>query len=273
MTTSLYEQVYRRSLTDPEGFWGAVAEDLVWHRRWNRVLDNDRQPFTRWFPGGQLNTCENALDVHVARGRGKQRALIYDSPVTQTVRVWTYAELTDAVARMAGALVKLGITKGDRIILYMPMVPEAVMAMLACARIGAIHSVVFGGFASNELAKRIDDAKPKLILSASCGIEVNRVIAYKPLLDQAIEMAAHKPSRCVILQRPQQKATLVPGRDLDWDDGRRARRLCAGRGDGPALHPLHVGHDRHSQGRGPRPRWARGRAEVQHERGVRPRRG
>jgi propionyl-CoA synthetase len=218
MTTSLYEQVYRRSLTDPEGFWGAVAEDLVWHRRWNRVLDNDRQPFTRWFPGGQLNTCENALDVHVARGRGKQRALIYDSPVTQTVRVWTYAELTDAVARMAGALVKLGITKGDRIILYMPMVPEAVMAMLACARIGAIHSVVFGGFASNELAKRIDDAKPKLILSASCGIEVNRVIAYKPLLDQAIEMAAHKPSRCVILQRPQQKATLVPGRDLDWDD-------------------------------------------------------
>jgi propionyl-CoA synthetase len=216
--TSLYEQVYRRSLTDPEGFWGAAAEDLVWHRRWDRVLDNDRPPFTRWFPGGQLNTCENALDVHVARGRGKQRALIYDSPVTQTVRSWTYAELTDEVARMAGALVKLGITKGDRVVLYMPMVPEAVMAMLACARIGAIHSVVFGGFAPNELAKRIDDAKPKLVLSASCGIEVNRVIAYKPLLDQAIEMAAHKPSRCVILQRPQERAALARGRDLDWGD-------------------------------------------------------
>jgi propionyl-CoA synthetase len=182
------------------------------------VLDNSRQPFTRWFPGGRLNTCENALDVHVSRGRGKQRALIYDSPVTNTVRVYTYAELTDAVARMAGALVRLGITKGDRVILYMPMVPEAVMAMLACARIGAVHSVVFGGFAPNELAKRIDDAKPKVILSASCGIEVARVIPYKPLLDQAIELSSHKPERCVILQRPQAKAALVRGRDLDWND-------------------------------------------------------
>jgi propionyl-CoA synthetase len=216
--TSIYEATYQRSMTDPEGFWAAAAEDLVWTRRWDRVLDNTRQPFTRWFPGGQLNTCENALDVHVARGRGKQRALIYDSPVTQTVRVWTYAELTDEVARMAGALVKLGVTKGDRVLLYMPMVPEAVMAMLACARIGAVHSVVFGGFAPNELAKRIDDARPKVILSASCGIEVNRVVAYKPLLDQAIEMAAFKPQRCVILQRPQEKATLVRGRDLDWGD-------------------------------------------------------
>ena len=137
--SSLYEPTYRRAMTDPEAFWAAAAEDLVWHRRWDRVLDHDRPPFTTWFAGGELNTCENALDVHVARGRGKQRALIYDSPVTNTVRVWTYAELTDEVARMAGALVKLGVTKGDRVILYMPMVPEAVMAMLACARIGAVH--------------------------------------------------------------------------------------------------------------------------------------
>jgi propionyl-CoA synthetase len=218
VTPSLYDQVYRRASTDPEAFWGDAAEDLVWHRRWDRVLDNTRQPFTKWFPGGRLNTCENALDVHVARGRGKQRALIYDSPVTTTVRTWTYAELTDAVARMAGALVRLGVRKGDRVILYMPMVPEAVMAMLACARIGAVHSVVFGGFAPSELAKRIDDAKPKLILSASCGIEVARIVPYKPLLDQAIEIAAHKPEKCVILQRPMEKATLKAGRDVDWND-------------------------------------------------------
>jgi propionyl-CoA synthetase len=216
--SSIYDQVYRRATTDPEGFWAEAAEDIVWERRWDRVLDFSRPPFANWFVGGRLNTCENALDVHVARGRGKQRALIYDSPVTGTVRVWTYAELTDAVARMAGALRGLGVAKGDRVIIYMPMVPEAVMAMLACARIGAVHSVVFGGFAPNELAKRIDDAKPKLILSASCGIEVTRVVAYKPLLDQAIAIAAHKPERCVILQRPQETATLVRGRDLDWAD-------------------------------------------------------
>jgi propionyl-CoA synthetase len=216
--SSLYDQVYRRATMDPEGFWAAAAEDIVWERRWDRVLDFSRPPFANWFVGGRLNTCENALDVHVARGRGKQRALIYDSPVTGTVRVWTYAELTDAVARMAGALRRLGVEKGDRVILYMPMVPEAVMAMLACARIGAVHSVVFGGFAANELAKRIDDAKPKLVLSASCGIEVTRVVAYKPLLDQAIAIAAHKPERCVILQRPQEAAALVRGRDFDWAD-------------------------------------------------------
>jgi propionyl-CoA synthetase len=219
--TSLYDDVYGRASRDPEGFWASAAEDIVWTRRWDRVLDHDQPPFARWFVGGRLNTCENALDVHVARGRGKQRALIYDSPVTNTVRVWTYAELTDEVARMAGALRRLGVGKGDRVILYMPMVPEAVMAMLACARLGAVHSVVFGGFAPNELAKRIDDAKPKLILSASCGIEVNRVIAYKPLLDQAIAIAAHKPERCVILQRSQSTATLVRDRDLDWGDAMR----------------------------------------------------
>jgi propionyl-CoA synthetase len=215
---SQYDEVYAQSLRDPQGFWGAVAEDIYWERRWDRVFDDARPPYYRWFTGGVLNTCYNALDLHVDRGRGKQRALVYDSPVTDTIRTFTYAELRDEVARVAGALRRQGIAQGDRVIIYMPMVPEAVVAMLACARIGAVHSVVFGGFASNELAKRIDDAKPKMILSASCGIEVNRVIPYKPLLDGAVELATHKVERCVILQRPQLKADLVRGRDLDWDD-------------------------------------------------------
>jgi propionyl-CoA synthetase len=217
-TRSVYDATYGRSLADPAGFWAEAAEDLYWDRRWDKVFDDSRPPFYRWFVGGALNTCYNALDLHVDRGRGKQRALIYDSPVTDTVRAFTYAELRDAVARVAGALRRQGVERGDRVIIYMPMVPEAVMAMLACARIGAIHSVVFGGFAANELAKRIDDAKPKLILSASCGIEVGRVVPYKPLLDGAIALSSHKPQRCVILQRPQDKATLVAGRDLDWGD-------------------------------------------------------
>jgi propionyl-CoA synthetase len=215
---SRYDEAYTRSLRDPEAFWAAVAEDIYWERRWDRVLDDSRPPYYRWFAGGVLNTCYNALDLHIDRGRGKQRALVYDSPVTDTIKTFTFFELRDEVARMAGALRRQGITKGDRVIIYMPMVPEAVIAMLACARIGAVHSVVFGGFASNELAKRIDDAKPRLILSASCGIEVNRVIAYKPLLDGAVDMATHKVERCVILQRPQAPATLVKGRDLDWGD-------------------------------------------------------
>jgi propionyl-CoA synthetase len=215
---SQYDEAYTRSLRDPEGFWAAAAEDLYWERRWDRVLDDSRPPFHRWFTGGVLNTCYNALDLHVDRGRGKQAALIYDSPVTGTVTTMTYAELRDEVARVAGALRRQGIAQGDRVIVYMPMVPEAVIAMLACARIGAVHSVVFGGFASNELAKRIDDARPRMILSASCGIEVNRVVPYKPLLDGALALATHAVERCVILQRPQQPAPLVPGRDLDWND-------------------------------------------------------
>jgi propionyl-CoA synthetase len=215
---SQYEEAYTRSLRDPRGFWAAAAEDIYWERRWDRVLDDTRPPYYRWFAGGVLNTCYNALDLHIDRGRGKQRALVYDSPVTDTVRAFTYTELRDEVARVAGALRRQGIAQGDRVIIYMPMVPEAVVAMLACARIGAVHSVVFGGFASNELAKRIDDARPKMILSASCGIEVNRVIPYKPLLDGAVDLAAHKVERCVILQRPQLKAELVRGRDLDWGD-------------------------------------------------------
>ena len=215
---SVYDELYGRSMRDPAGFWALAAEDIHWDRRWDRVFDDSRPPFYRWFVGARLNTCYNALDAHIDRGRGKQRALIYDSPVTGTVTTYTFDELRDRVARVAGMLQRQGVRTGDRVIIYMPMVPEAVMAMLACARIGAIHSVVFGGFAANELAKRIDDAKPRLIVSASCGIEVNRVIPYKPLLDGAIALSSHKPERCVILQRPQERAPLQKGRDLDWDD-------------------------------------------------------
>src|SRR5262245_5432620 len=220
--TSVYDEVYARSVQRPEEFWAAAAEDIYWERRWDRVFDGSRAPFDRWFVGGMMNTCYNALDLHVDRGAGKQPALVYDSPVTGTVKSFTYRELRDDVARCAGMLRAQGVAKGDRVILYMPMVPEAVMAMLACARIGAIHSVVFGGFAPKELATRIDDAKPTLIVSASCGIEVNRVIAYKPLLDQAIQMAQHKVARCVILQRREETATLVPGRDHDWHEAMAA---------------------------------------------------
>jgi propionyl-CoA synthetase len=219
---TVYDEVYARSMRDPEGFWGAAAEDIHWERRWDRVFDGSRSPFDRWFVGGTLNTCYNALDLHVDRGRGKQPALIYDSPVTGTVRSFTYRELRDLVARCAGMLRAQGVERGDRVILYMPMVPEAVIAMLACARIGAVHSVVFGGFAAKELATRIDDAKPRLIVSASCGIEVNRVIPYKPLLDQAIRMAQHEVERCVIFQRREETATLVSGRDRDWNEAMAA---------------------------------------------------
>jgi propionyl-CoA synthetase len=219
---SLYDQVYARAQRDPEGFWASAAEDVYWERRWERVLDASRPPYYRWFAGGSLNTCYNALDGHIDRGRGKQLALIHDSPVTQSVRAFTYGELRDRVAHFAGALRRQGVEKGDRVIIYMPMVPEAVIAMLACARLGAIHSVVFGGFASKELATRIDDARPTVILSASCGIEGSRVIPYKPLLDQAIAMASHKPRRCLILQRPMETASMVPGRDVDWREAEAA---------------------------------------------------
>jgi propionyl-CoA synthetase len=215
---STYDEQYARAARDPQGFWGAAAEDLYWDQRWDRVFDDGRPPYYRWFVGGRLNTCYNAIDLHVDRGRGKQLALIYDSPVTGTVKAFTYAQLQDEVARFGGALRRLGVAQGDRVIIYMPAVPEAVIAMLACARIGAIHSVVFGGFAPKELAARIDDAQPKLILSASCGIEVNRVIPYKPLLDGAIDLARAKPERCVILQRPQERAPMVAGRDVDWGE-------------------------------------------------------
>ncbi|MBU0724266.1 MAG: propionyl-CoA synthetase [Alphaproteobacteria bacterium] len=213
-----YDSLFRQSIDDPNAFWGAAAEDIHWFKRWDRVLDADAPPFSRWFVGGETNTAYNALDRHVAAGRGGQIALIYDSPVTNMVQRFTYAELLAQVAAFAGALKAQGVGKGDRVILYMPMIPQAVIAMLAVVRLGAIHSVVFGGFAANELATRIDDARPKLIVSASCGIEGQRIIAYKPLLDAAIARAAHKPERCIIFQRPMEKAALTAGRDLDWDE-------------------------------------------------------
>ena len=211
-------EVYRRSLEEPEEFWAQAAEAIDWEQRWDRVLDDSRPPFYRWFAGARLNTCWNALDRHVAAGRSERVALIYDSPVTDTVASFTYRQLRDRVARFAGVLKALGVGQGDRVLIYMPMVPEAAIAMLACARIGAVHSVVFGGFASHELATRIDDAKPKVIVSASCGVEVNRIIPYKPLLDAAIDEASSKPLACVVLQRPMCHAEMMPGRDKDWDE-------------------------------------------------------
>ena len=213
-----YDEVFQRSIKDPTGFWGQAAEAVDWYKKWDKVLDDSNLPFYRWFTGGELNTCYNALDRHVKSGRTDQVALVYDSPVTDKIQKFTYRELLDLVSRFAGALKSLGVTKGDTVIIYMPMVPQAVIAMLACARLGAVHSVVFGGFAPHELAIRIDDAKPKVIISASCGIEVKRVIDYKPMLDKAISLASHKPQSCVILQRPQAKANLMPGKDFDWDE-------------------------------------------------------
>ena len=213
-----YEETYRSWLDDPEGFWTQAAESIKWYRKWDKVLDTSRAPFYRWFDGGLLNTCYNLLDAHVENGRAQQIALIHDSPVTSVIRSFTYSELLNEVAKFAGALRQQGVDRGDRVIIYMPMVPEAVIAMLACARIGAIHSVVFGGFAADELATRINDAGPKVIVSASCGIEVDRVVPYKPMLDKAINSAKHKPERCIILQRPQVEAELIAGSDIDWSD-------------------------------------------------------
>ena len=217
-----YQETHRRSLADPEGFWGEAAEAVHWTKRWDKVLDDSDAPFYRWFSGGETNVCYNALDLHVAQGRGAQTALIYDSPVTGACEKITYAELTARTARFAGALAAQGVGRGDRVIIYMPMVPEAVIAMLACARIGAVHSVVFGGFASNELAVRIDDAKPVAVVAASCGIEPGHVVEYKPLLDRAIELAKHRPRVCVILQRPQARAEMIDGRDVDWREAAAA---------------------------------------------------
>jgi len=218
MRTGALQTLSDRSLKDPVGFWGEAAEAVHWYKRWEKVLDDSRPPFYRWFAGGQVNTCYNALDLHVEEGRGDQSALIYDSPVTNSIETFTYRELRDKVAVFAGALARLGVTKGDRVIIYMPMIPEAAVAMFACARLGAIHSVVFGGFAANELAARIDDAAPKVVVSASCGVEINRIVSYKPLLDDALRIARHKPHRCVIFQREMERATFVADRDCDWNE-------------------------------------------------------
>ena len=217
-TTGSLQATFIRSIQEPESFWAEAAAAIQWYKKWDKVLDDSGTPFYRWFRGGELNTCYNALDFHVETGRADQAALIYDSPVTDQIKTFTYRELRDAVARFAGVLAQQDVLKGDRVVIYMPMVPEAAIAMLACARLGAVHSVVFGGFASHELAVRIDDAKPRVIVSASCGIEGKRILPYKPLLDEAIRLAHHKPDKCIILQRPMDHAELLPGRDLDWSD-------------------------------------------------------
>ncbi|MZR32417.1 propionyl-CoA synthetase [Sneathiella litorea] len=234
-----YEEDYKESLQNPETFWANAAKEISWSKPWDRVLNSDNPPFYRWFEGAEMNTCYNCLDRHVEDGRGDQDALIYDSPITGQIKKYTYRELTDVVARFAGALTGLGIKKGDRVLVYMPMIPEALVAMLACARIGAIHSVVFGGFAPQELATRIDDAKPVAIIAASCGIEPNRTIAYKPLIDAAIDMSNHKPANSIILQRPECEAEMKAGRDHDW------RELEAGAEPEPcvpvaATDPLYI---------------------------------
>ena len=216
MTDHSFADLYRSSLDDPEAFWAEAAGAIDWTKPWERVLDADAMPAARWFTGGELNTCYNAVDRHADGDRADQPALIYDSAVTGVVHTFTYAELRDEVARFAGVLSSYGVSKGDRVVVYMPMIPEAVIAMLACARLGAVHSVVFGGFAANELAVRIDDCRPRVVVSASCGIEVDRVIEYKPLLDAAIDLATHKPEHCIIYQRPMATAEMRPGRDQDW---------------------------------------------------------
>ena len=228
---SRYAEVYQAWRAAPEAFWDAAARDIAWYKLWDKVYDPYAGQYGRWFPGALTNTCYNCLDRHVEKGRGATKALIYDSPVTKTTRTYTYSDMLHEVAILAGVLLDLGVTKGDRVIISMPMIPEAVFAMLACARIGAVHSVVFGGFAAAELAVRIDDSKPVAILTASCGIEGARVVPYKPLIDRALELATHKPAACLILQRPEAEATLTPGRDLDWaetvQDGKRRGRKAA----------------------------------------------
>jgi propionyl-CoA synthetase len=218
---SLYHEVYTRSLADPEGFWAEAAKEIDWIEPPKKIFDPSQGVYGRWYSGGVVNTCYNALDRHVERGRADQIALIHDSPLANSVTKLSYAELLAEVQALAAIMQDFGVAKGDRVILYMPMVPEAVVAMLACARIGAVHSVVFGGFAAKELATRIDDAQPKLILSASCGIEPGRIVQYKPLLDEAIRLAGAKPKACIVLQRPQLVCALTPGRDYDWAGLRR----------------------------------------------------
>ncbi|MEH3118534.1 MAG: propionyl-CoA synthetase [Methylorubrum populi] len=242
-TEGTYAAIHAASLEDREDFWLKAAQALDWDAAPTRAFDPDLGVYGRWFPDARLNVCRNAVDRHAEGGRGDQAAIIHDSPVTGVKRTITYHELRDAVAVLAGLLADLGVSKGDRVVIYMPMVPEALFGMLACARIGAIHSVVFGGFAANELAARIEDAAPKVILAASCGIEPARVVAYKPLLDAAIARSSHKPDACLILQRPQGEASLVEGRDHDWAQG-VARARAAGRRAAPvpmaATDPLYI---------------------------------
>ena len=224
--TSSYHATYAEWKADPDAFWGAAASSIDWFTPFERAFDPDAGTYGRWFTGGTTNTCYNCLDRHVAKGRGDQPAVIYDSPITGAKKVYSYSAFLAEVKALAAVLQDQGVDRGDRVIIYMPMIPEALMAMLACARLGAVHSVVFGGFAGSELATRIDDAKPKLIVAASCGIEPNRIVAYKPMLDEAIAAAAHKPDACLMLQRQQHPAELT-GRDIDLGAAMDAARAEA----------------------------------------------
>ncbi len=234
-----YADHYQRSIDDPRGFWGEQAQQVAWYRAPEIILDDGTPPFNRWFSDGEINACYNAVDLHVEQGRGDHTALIYDSPITQTQRQYSFAQLQDEVARAAGAMRALGVEQGDRVVIYMPMIPEALIAMLACARIGAVHSVVFGGFAPRELAVRIDDASPKLIVSASCGIEPGRLIEYKPLIDEALTVAQHRVAHCLLFQRPECRAAMQAPRDVDWQEATSAAEAveCVPL---PSTHPLYI---------------------------------
>jgi propionyl-CoA synthetase len=243
LMSSRYHEVYGQWKADPTGFWGAAAKEIDWIKPPQKIFDEKAGVYGRWFPDATCNTCYNALDRHVKGGRADQRAIVYDSPVTNTVKEYTYAQALAEVEALAAVLKDNGVAKGDRVIVYMPMIPEAVFAMLACARIGAVHSVVFGGFAAKELATRIEDAKPKAILAASCGIEPGRVVAYKPLLDQAIELSASKPDHVILLQREMGKATMQAPRDIDWADAVAAAKAAGKKADCvelAATDPLYV---------------------------------
>ena len=238
-----YDQAYANWQADPVGFWEEAAKAIEWIKPADQVFDPTMGQMGRWFAGATCNTCWNAVDRHVRDGRGAQTALIWDSPVTGAVRQFSFAEMLDEVSALAGVMQERGVTKGDRVLIYMPMVAEAVFAMLACARLGAVHSVVFGGFAAHELAVRIDDAAPKMIISASCGIETKRIIAYKPLLDEAIEMAAAKPDTCLILQRDTHRCGLIDGRDIDYAESIAQAKASGQRADCvevAATDPLYI---------------------------------
>ncbi|GLB69176.1 propionyl-CoA synthetase [Arthrobacter mangrovi] len=241
---SLYQQAYRASLADPEQFWDQQVSLIDWVERPHSVLDQTAKPLARWFPDGRLNTCFNALDRHVAQGRGSQAAIHYDSPVTGTRRTLTYGQLLDDVSAFAGGLASLGVDTGDRVLIYMPMLPHTAVAMLACARLGAVHCVVFGGFAAAELRSRIEDFRPKVVITASCGIEPKRIVEYKPIVDEALAAAGHRVQRCIVLQRPQAEALMVPGRDIDWEDvhdtGRAAPTGCRTVASDDPLYVLHT---------------------------------
>ena len=264
-----YRRTYDRWRADPQGFWAEAAREIAWIEPPKRIFDSDAGVYGRWFPDARCNACFNALDRHVEAGRGDQVALYYDSPVAATKRAITYRELLDETATLAAVLHDLGVAAGDRVLIYMPMIPEAIVAMLACARIGAVHSVVFGGFAARELATRIDDAEPKVVLTASCGVEPGRIVEYKPLLDLAISLARHKPGTCVLYQRPQIKADMNEARDRDWttlvesrQGGGQASALRRPRRHRSALHSLHFRHDRNAEGRGARHRRIHGGAQM-----------